>query len=58
MLVISRKQDERIVIGNDIEIVVVRVDGNTVRLGVVAPQETLILRAELLGRERKEGEAA
>lgn len=48
MLVLSRKTNERIVIGNDVQIVVVAVQGNRVRLGVTAPGDTRICRSELL----------
>lgn len=47
MLVLSRKVGERIVIGDQIRITVVRLQGGTVRLGIEAPQSTTILRAEL-----------
>ena len=50
MLVLSRKRDERILIGDDIEIVVVDVRGEKVRLGIKAPTEISVHRAEL--RER------
>lgn len=46
MLVITRGKDESIKIGNDIEVTVLRV-GNQIRLGVRAPKEVKILRAEL-----------
>jgi len=47
MLVLSRKANERILIGDDVEIVVVEVRGKRVRLGIKAPGETRIIRAEL-----------
>lgn len=47
MLVISRKQGESIKVADDIEIVVIAVDGGRVRLGVKAPRSIRILRAEL-----------
>ncbi len=50
MLVLSRKLNERIVIGSNIEVVVLSVCGNRVRLGVVAPDEVPIRRDELLRR--------
>lgn len=49
MLVLSRKKDESIRIG-DVTVIVVRIHGNTVRIGIDAPKETPILRGEL---ERK-----
>lgn len=51
MLVITRKSGEEIVIGGNIRIMVVRVQGDKVRLGIVAPQEVKVLRAELVGME-------
>lgn len=47
MLVLSRKLDEVIRIGNDVEITVLAVKGNTVRLGIKAPRDVKVLRAEL-----------
>ena len=47
MLVLSRKQSQQILIGTDISITVVKIDGNHVRLGIKAPREVPILRAEL-----------
>jgi carbon storage regulator len=47
MLVLSRKVDERILIGDDIVVSIVRVRGNTVRLGIEAPAHVQILRSEL-----------
>lgn len=39
MLTISRKQDESVMIGNNIEVVVIDIIGDKVRLGIVAPPE-------------------
>ena len=47
MLILSRKQDESIVIGEDVLIKVVSIDRGSVKLGFEAPPKTLILRAEL-----------
>lgn len=47
MLVLSRKPGERILIGNDITITVVRIGPNTVRLGIEAPRDMNIVREEL-----------
>lgn len=46
MLVLSRKLGEKIIIGDGIEVMVVGVVGNRVRLGIAAPQSCRILRAE------------
>ena len=47
MLVLTRKPGEQITIGNDITITVVEVAGNRIRLGIDAPGDVRILRAEL-----------
>ncbi len=53
MLVLSRKESEKITLGEDITITVVRVSGDRVRIGIEAPKDMIILRREL-----EEGEAA
>jgi len=58
MLVVSRKEDESIVIGNNIEIVVVRIDKNTVRIGVKAPKSISVHRKEVYEEIRLENIAA
>ncbi len=50
MLVLSRKRSERILIGSDICITVVKLEGNQVRLGIDAPSALPVMRAELLER--------
>ncbi len=47
MLILSRKVGERIIIGNGIEVVVQRVSGDRVTLGLAAPKDVKILRGEL-----------
>ncbi|MCM1565419.1 MAG: carbon storage regulator CsrA [Dehalobacter sp.] len=47
MLVLSRKINERIMIGDDIEVVVVAVVGDQVRIGIEAPKDIKILRSEV-----------
>lgn len=47
MLVLSRKQKERLKLGDSIVVTVVQVSGDRVRLGIDAPQEVLVLREEL-----------
>lgn len=51
MLVLARKRSERIVIGKDIEVEVLQVGRNGVRLGISAPDDVRILRGELVDRE-------
>ncbi|WP_037287184.1 carbon storage regulator CsrA [Saccharibacillus sacchari] len=48
MLVLSRKKGETIVIGDDIELTVLSVEGDTVKLGIKAPKQVDIMRKEIL----------
>jgi len=48
MLVLSRKKDEKLMIGEDIEVTIVEVKGETVKIGISAPPEVKIYRGELL----------
>jgi carbon storage regulator len=59
MLVLSRQKDESIIIGDDIEITIVDVRGDKVRLGITAPREIPVHRREVyeaIQREKKERE--
>ena len=47
MLVLSRKERERVRLGEDIVVTVVRVSGDRVRLGIEAPSSVVVLRDEL-----------
>jgi carbon storage regulator len=47
MLVLSRKESERIRLGDSIVVTVVRVAGDKVRLGIEAPADMVVLREEL-----------
>ena len=51
MLVLSRKPGERILIGDDIVITIVRATGGSVRVGIEAPPDVVILREEVKERE-------
>ncbi len=51
MLVLSRKRFERLLIGPDIRITIVKVDRSQVRLGIEAPADHAILREELVRPE-------
>jgi len=51
MLVLSRKVGEEIIVDNRITIVVTKVKGNSVQIGINAPKEVPILRGELVGVE-------
>jgi carbon storage regulator len=48
MLVLTRKLMERLFIGDDICVTVVRLEGGQVRLGIDAPREVAVVRAELV----------
>jgi carbon storage regulator CsrA len=50
MLVITRKAMQRLYIGDEICVTVVRLEGGQVRLGIEAPREVTILRGELTRR--------
>ena len=58
MLVISRRVDEKVKIGEDIEIVVIGFDKNQVKLGIKAPKHITILRNELIEQIKKENKKA
>ncbi|MCA9086540.1 MAG: carbon storage regulator [Planctomycetaceae bacterium] len=63
MLVLSRKAGERILIGDEITVTVVRIGPNSVRIGIEAPRDMNIVREELcVGRstpdEAKSSEAS
>lgn len=55
MLVLSRKCSERIHIGDDIVLTVIRTGKGRVRLGIEAPRNVRILRDELLNRDTANG---
>ena len=57
MLVLSRQKDESIIIGDDVEIVIVDVRGDKVRLGITAPKNVSVHRREVyeaIQREKKD----
>jgi len=57
MLVLSRQKDESIMIGEDVEITIVDIRGDKVRLGITAPKEVSVHRREVydaIQREKKE----
>ncbi len=58
MLVLSRKESERIRLGDSITVTVVRVAGDKVRLGIDAPPHILVLREELDDQSREAVKAA
>jgi carbon storage regulator len=58
MLVLSRQRDETIMIGDDIEITVVDIRGEKVRLGINAPAHVPVHRKEVYEAIRRENQAA
>lgn len=63
MLILQRKAGQSVLIGEDITVSVVAVDGGRVRLAISAPKDTPILRTELVtataaNRDAAQGEAA
>ena len=46
MLIIARRKGQRILIGDDVEVVVTELSKGVVKLGIVAPTERIILRGE------------
>lgn len=51
MLILSRKLDETIMIGEQIEVKVVSIRGGVIRLGISAPESVKILRSEIIDRK-------
>ena len=47
MLVISRKKGESLLIGEDVEITIVKIENGTVKIAINAPKQITILRTEL-----------
>lgn len=58
MLVLTRKRNESIVIGDDIKITIVEVKGDQVKLGITAPKEVSVHREEIYIEIQKENELA
>ncbi|MFQ6098664.1 MAG: carbon storage regulator CsrA [Armatimonadota bacterium] len=58
MLVLSRKVSESIMIGDDVEVCIVSVRGDQVRLGITAPASVTVHRKEVYEAVRAENEAA
>ena len=58
MLILTRKLDESIMIGNEIEVKVVKVSGSQVHLGIRAPKDVAVYRHELFEQVMKENKNA
>ena len=58
MLILTRRVGERLVIGDEIQVTVLGVKGNQVRIGVHAPPDVSVHREEIYERVRAERESA
>ncbi|MBI4398136.1 MAG: carbon storage regulator CsrA [Candidatus Omnitrophica bacterium] len=58
MLVLSRKTNESIMVGDNVEIKIVEVKGEYVKLGITAPRSIAVHRKEIYEAIKKENEAA
>ncbi|MGQ9556369.1 MAG: carbon storage regulator CsrA [Desulfurispora sp.] len=58
MLVLSRKKNQTIYIGADIQLTVVEISGDTVKLGITAPRQIDIVRAEVRDAVSRENRQA
>lgn len=58
MLVLTRKVNQSIVIGDDIEVVVLEVRGEQIRLGIKAPRDVVVHRKEIYEQIQEENQAA
>jgi len=56
--VLTRRIGERVLIGDDIELTVLEVKGDSIRLGIQAPRETRIQRAEIVAAVETENRSA
>jgi carbon storage regulator len=54
MLVLSRKKDEKIIIGDNITVMVIEIRGDKVRLGIEAPKEITVHRQEVYDAIKRE----
>jgi carbon storage regulator len=50
MLIVTLKENEKVLIGNDTSVMVVEIRGNQIRLGIEAPAGLLVLREKLAGK--------
>lgn len=57
MLILTRRANEKLMIGDNVEIHVLSVMGNKVRIGITAPREISVLRAEAVKRTAPEAKS-
>ena len=58
MLVLARRLNESIILGNDIEIMVVEIKGDQVKIGIKAPKSVKVFRGEIYAEIQRENQAA
>ena len=58
MLILSRKTDQAIRVGDDIEISITKIEGDSVKIGITAPRSISILRKEILEEMQSSNMAA
>jgi carbon storage regulator len=58
MLILSRKIDQSIIIGENIEISITKIEGDSVKIGISAPRSIAILRKEILEEMQSSNKAA
>lgn len=58
MLILARKIDEKIKIGNDITLTIISVQGDQVKIGVEAPKHVKVFRQEVFDAIQEENKAA
>ena len=58
MLILSRKIDQAIIIGENIEISITKIEGDSVKIGISAPRSIAILRKEILEEMQSSNKAA
>jgi carbon storage regulator len=58
MLIITRRQGEKIMLGDDIVVHVMEIVGNSVRIGIQAPRSVPVYREEIWNAVRDENQAA
>jgi carbon storage regulator len=58
MLILSRKVDEKVIIGDDIKISIIEIRGDQVRIGIDAPKKLKVFRQEVYDAIKAENKAA
>jgi len=58
MLILSRKVDEKVIIGDDIKISIIEIRGDQVRIGIDAPKKVKVFRQEVYDAIKAENRAA